>query len=83
MRPTVPEPGRLLVRGPHGQPTLDVAAHRARAPWYRTKHTVSLADMLAALRRELLTAQLLPARLVTPTLEELLHAQAAGAATAA
>ncbi len=67
----------------HGQPTLDVAAHRARAPWYRTKHTVSLADMLAALRRELLTAQFLPSRLVTPTLEELLHAQAAGAATAA
>jgi hypothetical protein len=67
----------------NGQPTLDVAAHRARAPWYRTKHTVSLADMLAALRRELLTAQFPPSRLVTPTLEELLQAQVAGATTAA
>jgi hypothetical protein len=67
----------------HGQPTADVAAHRAHAPWYRTKHTVSLADMLNALRRELLATQFLPSRLVTPTLEELLHAQAAGAANAA
>ena len=67
----------------HGQPAADVAAHRARAPWYRTKHTVSLADMLNALRRELPAAQFLPSRLVTPTLEELLHAQAAGAANVA
>jgi len=41
----------------HGQPAHDLAAHRARAPWYRTKHTVSVADMLAALRRALLAAQ--------------------------
>ncbi len=67
----------------HGQPAADVAAHRAHAPWYRTKHTVSLADMLNALRRELLATQFLPSRLVMPTLEELLHAQAAGAANAA
>jgi hypothetical protein len=67
----------------HGQPAADLAAHRARAPWYRTKHTVSLADMLNALRRELLAAQFLSSHLVTPTLEELLHAQAAGAADAA
>lgn len=59
----------------HGQPAADVAAHRARAPWYRTKSAVSLADMLAALRRELLAAQFLPSRLVTPTMEELLQAQ--------
>jgi hypothetical protein len=67
----------------HGRPAADVAAHRARAPWYRTKHTVSLADMLNALRRELLAAHFLPSRLVTPTLEELLHAQAAEATNAA
>jgi hypothetical protein len=67
----------------HGQPAADVAAHRAHAPWYRTKHTVSLADMLTALRRELPAAQFLPSRLVTPTLEELLHAQATEAANAA
>jgi len=41
----------------HGQPARDLAAHRARAPWYRTKRTVSVADMLAALRRALLAAQ--------------------------
>jgi cytochrome c-type biogenesis protein CcmH/NrfG len=41
----------------HGQPAQDLTAHRARAPWYRHKHTVSVADMLAALRRALLAAQ--------------------------
>jgi hypothetical protein len=41
----------------HGQPAQDLAAHRARAPWYRHKRTVSVADMLAALRRCLLAAQ--------------------------
>src|SRR6266511_4081644 len=41
----------------HGQPAADLAAHRARAPWYRTKHTISVADMLASLRRALLAAQ--------------------------
>lgn len=41
----------------HGQPAHDLAAHRARAPWYRHKRTVSVADMLAALRRALLAAQ--------------------------
>jgi DDE superfamily endonuclease len=40
----------------HGQPVHDLAAHRARAPWYRTKRAVSVADMLAALRRALLAA---------------------------
>jgi len=41
----------------HGQPAHDLAAHRARAPWYRHKQAVSVADMLAALRRALLAAQ--------------------------
>jgi hypothetical protein len=41
----------------HGQPAADLAAHRARAPWYRTKQAISVADMHAALRRALLTAQ--------------------------
>ncbi len=41
----------------HGQPAQDLAAHRARAPWYRTKRAVSVADLLAALRRCLLAAQ--------------------------
>jgi hypothetical protein len=41
----------------HGHPTHDLAAHRARAPWYRSKQAVSVADMLASLRRALLDAQ--------------------------
>jgi hypothetical protein len=49
------EPGDRLVRPPR-PPRHDLAAHRARAPWYRTKRTVSVADMLAALRRALLAA---------------------------
>lgn len=44
----------------HGQPAHDLAAHRAPRPpraWYRHKHTVLVADMLAALRRAVLAAQ--------------------------
>jgi hypothetical protein len=41
----------------HGTPAADLARHRARAPWYRTKQTVSVADMLASLRHALLRAQ--------------------------
>src|SRR5829696_9206132 len=41
----------------HGQPAQDLAAYRARAPWYTTKQAVSVADMLTALRRVLLTAR--------------------------
>jgi hypothetical protein len=66
-----------------GQPAADVGARRARAPWYRTKHTPSLADMLTALRREFLTAQFLPSHLLTPTLVETLQAQVAWVLAAA
>src|SRR5665213_478014 len=38
----------------HGNPDADLHAHRRTAPWYRQKTTVSYADMLAALRRELI-----------------------------
>jgi hypothetical protein len=48
----------------HGQPTADVAARRALAPWYQAKHAPSFADMLTALRRVLLAAQYLPGSLV-------------------
>jgi hypothetical protein len=67
----------------HGQPALDVAAHRARAPWYRHKHAVSFADMLTALRRAIIAAQYRPGHLLAPTPAEILHAQAARATTAA
>jgi len=67
----------------HGQPTLDVAAHRARAPWYRHKHAVSFADMLTALQRAIIAAQYRPGHLLAPTPAEILQAQAAWATTAA
>jgi hypothetical protein len=67
----------------HGQPAADVAARRARAPWYRDKHAVSFADMLLALRRVILAAQYLPGSLVEPTTAEILAVQRAWAAAAA
>jgi hypothetical protein len=47
----------LLWYALHGDPDTDVARHRQRAPWYRHKHSPSFADMLAALRRELIRAE--------------------------
>ncbi|HYN64652.1 MAG TPA: hypothetical protein VES36_08610 [Candidatus Limnocylindrales bacterium] len=38
----------------HGNPDADLNARRRQAPWYRQKATISYADMLAALRRELI-----------------------------
>ncbi len=38
----------------HGDPEADLDQRRRQSPWYRQKHTVSYADMLAALRRELI-----------------------------
>jgi hypothetical protein len=38
----------------HGDPQADLDARRKASPWYRQKTTVSYADMLAALRRELI-----------------------------
>ena len=38
----------------HGDPKADLDARRLTAPWYRQKSTISYADMLAALRRELI-----------------------------
>jgi len=38
----------------HGNPESDLDARRRAAPWYRQKTTISYADMLAALRRELI-----------------------------
>ena len=67
----------------HGQPTVDVAARRALAPWYKAKHAPSVADMLSALRRVLLAAQYLPSSLVEPTHHEILAVQAAWAEAAA
>jgi hypothetical protein len=49
----------------------DVAAHRARRPWYRTKTNPSTSDMLAKLRRVLIAARFRAARPEQPTLAEL------------
>ena len=38
----------------HGNPDSDLTERRRTAPWYRQKTTVSYADMLASLRRELI-----------------------------
>ncbi len=38
----------------HGDPEADLDHRRRQSPWYRQKTTVSYADMLAALRRELI-----------------------------
>jgi transposase len=38
----------------HGDPDADIDHHRRYSPWYRQKTTVSYADMLTALRRELI-----------------------------
>jgi DDE superfamily endonuclease len=38
----------------HGDPDADLNERRRQAPWYRQKATISYADMLAALRRELI-----------------------------
>ncbi|HEX4344775.1 MAG TPA: hypothetical protein VHZ31_04365 [Solirubrobacteraceae bacterium] len=38
----------------HGDPQADLDQRRRSAPWYRQKATVSYADMLAALRHELI-----------------------------
>jgi DDE superfamily endonuclease len=41
----------------HGDPAADLTARRRSSPWYRQKTTISYADMLAALRRELIRAE--------------------------
>ena len=38
----------------HGNLKADITARLSSAPWYRQRTTVSYADMLAALRRELI-----------------------------
>jgi DDE superfamily endonuclease len=41
----------------HGDPDTDIARRRKHAPWYRQKTTPAFADMLHALRRELIKAE--------------------------
>jgi hypothetical protein len=64
----------------HGHSPTDVAEHRARAPWYRTKTSPSTADMLAKLRRTIIAAQYSPGPLRSPYREKINAIQQAWAA---
>ncbi len=64
----------------HGHSPTDVAEHRARAPWYRTKTNPSTADMLAKLRRTIIAAQYSPGPLRGPYREKINAIQRAWAA---
>jgi hypothetical protein len=63
-----------------GHHPADLAARRARSPWYRTKQAPSIADMLAKLRRVLIAVQYQQGQPPTPTMPEILQVQAAWAA---
>jgi hypothetical protein len=63
-----------------GQPAADLARRRTLAPWYASKRAVSVADMLAALRRTLIAAQYRATGQLTPTVAETREVQAAWAA---
>jgi hypothetical protein len=65
-----------------GYDPADVADHRARSPWYTRKAEPSTADMLAKLRRTLLTARLLGADPGEPTPAEIHAIRLAWAAAA-
>jgi hypothetical protein len=54
-----------------GHQPSDVAEHRTRRPWYRTKTNPSTSDMLAKLRRVLIAARFRPAQPERPTPAEI------------
>jgi hypothetical protein len=56
----------------HGRPTRDVAAHRSRSPWYRTKAEPSFQDMTDTLRRVILATRFTPTSPAQPTTQEIL-----------
>lgn len=64
----------------HGHSPADVAEHRARAPWYRSKAHPSTADMLAKLRRIIIAAQYSPGPLRGPYRQKINAIQQAWAA---
>ena len=67
----------------HGNAEADLDQRRRQSPWYRQKATVSYADMLAALRRELIHQEFwaqAPSRTTNP---KLTHPQSPSASKAA
>jgi hypothetical protein len=67
----------------HGDPDADLAARRRASPWYRQKTTISYADMLAALRRELIRTEFWAQAPPTTTNPKLIKAQSPSAQAAA
>ena len=67
----------------HGDPDADLQARRRAAPWYRQKQTVSYADMLAALRRELIRHEYWAQAPTTSTERQINPAQSPSARAAA
>jgi hypothetical protein len=66
----------------HGHPTRDVAAHRARSPWYTAKTDPSFQDMTDALRRVIIAARYTPTTPRQATNEEILAVTTAWAQAA-
>jgi DDE superfamily endonuclease len=66
----------------HGNPTADVAAHRATSPWYRGKTEVSFQDMTDTLRRVIIAARYTPTSPHQATNEEILAVTTAWAQAA-
>ncbi|MCA1698466.1 MAG: transposase [Actinobacteria bacterium] len=67
----------------HGDPQADLDERRRQAPWYRQKTTISYADMLAALRRDLIRHDYWAQAPPKTTNQKLAHAQSPPAPTAA
>jgi hypothetical protein len=66
----------------HGNPTADVAAHRAISPWYTHKTEVSFQDMTDTLRRVIIAARFTPTSPRQATNEEILAVTTAWAQAA-
>ena len=66
----------------HGNPTSDVAAHRALSPWYTTKTEVSFQDMTDTLHRVIIAARFTPTSPRQATNEEILAVTTAWAQAA-
>jgi hypothetical protein len=67
----------------YGDPQADLHERRRAAPWYRQKTTISYADMLAALRRELIRQEFWSQAPPTTTTPKLTQPQSPPAAVAA
>jgi hypothetical protein len=63
-----------------GHDPADVTEHRQRSPWYLTKTTPSLPDMLAKLRRVIIASQFHPGQGRDPKPAEITQVQQAWAA---